>query len=184
MHFDQQVGSEGLHNASTHKIDKRVCQYALDFQDTILLAKLAVGDMIAIEAKYHKSCSTALYNKARVVAGSTSGMINITTLTVLLLLSLVAYMEDCHNEKDIVPVFKLIDLAQLYKTRLKQLGDEVDGCVHTSRLKLGLLAVLPNLKATSQGKNFMLSSDDDIGGVLQKFCDHDYYSDSNAIHLV
>ena len=93
-------------------------------------------------------------------------------------------MEDCHNEMDIAPVFKLSDLAQLYKTRLEQLGVEVDGRVHTSRLKLRLLAVLPNLKATSQGKNVMLSFDDDIGGALQKACDHDYYSDSDAMHLV
>ena len=85
---------------------------------------------------------------------------------------------------DIAPVFKLSDLAQLYKTRLEQLGVEVDGRVHTSRLKLRLLAVLPNLKATSQGKNVMLSFDDDIGGALQKACDHDYYSDSDAMHLV
>ena len=47
-------------------------------------------------------------------------------------------MEDCHTEMDIAPVFKLSDLAQLYKTRLEQLGVEVDGRVHTSRLKLRL----------------------------------------------
>ena len=28
-------------------------QYAVDFQDTVLLTKLATGDMIALEAKYH-----------------------------------------------------------------------------------------------------------------------------------
>ena len=70
---DQPAGSEGLHNASTYKIDKRVRQHLLDLQDTVLLAKLAAADMIAIEAKYHKSCLTALYNRARAVASSTSG---------------------------------------------------------------------------------------------------------------
>ena len=181
---DQPAGSEGLHNASTYEIDKRVRQYALDLQDTVLLTKLAAGDMIAIEAKYHKSCLTALCNKARAVAGSTSGSNQHNNLDSIALAELVAYMEDCRNETDIAPVFKLTDLAQLYKARLEQLGVEVDGRVHTSRLKLRLLAVLPNLKATSQGKNVMLSFDDDIGGALQKACDHDYYSDSDAMHLV
>ena len=30
-----------------------------------MLAKLAVGDMVAIEAKYHNKCLCALYNRAR-----------------------------------------------------------------------------------------------------------------------
>ena len=50
-------------------------------------------------------------------------------------------------------------------------------------VKLRLLVVLPNLKAISLGKMF-LSLDDDIGGALQKACDHVYYSDSDAMHLV
>ena len=37
-------------------------------------------------------------------------------------------------------------------------------CSHT-RLKLRLLSVLPNLRATSQGRNVMLSFDDDISGI-------------------
>ena len=181
---DQPAGSEGLHNVSTYEIDKRVRQHALDLQDTVLLTKLAAGDMIAIEAKYHKSWLTVLYNRARAVASNTSGNDQCNNLDSIALAELVAHMEDCHNETDIAPVFKLSDLAQLYKTRLEQLGIEVDGRVHTSRLKLRLLAVLPNLKATSQGKNIMLSFDDDIGGALKKACDHDYYSDSNSMHLV
>jgi len=52
-------------NASTYEIDRRVRQYALDLQDTVLLAKLDACDMIAIEAKYHKSCLTALYYSSK-----------------------------------------------------------------------------------------------------------------------
>jgi len=43
---------------------------------------------------------------------------------------------------------------------------------------------LPNLRETSQGKNVILSFDSDIGGALQKACDHDHPSDHNAMHLV
>ena len=54
----------------------------------------------------------------------------------------------------------------MYKTRLEQLGVEIDGQVHTSRLKLRLLSVIPNLRATTQGRNVMFSFDDDIGDAL------------------
>ena len=108
--------------------------------------------MIAIEAKYHKRCLTALYNRARAVASSTSGNDQCNNLDSIALAELGAYMEDCHNGTYIALLFKLSDLAQLYKTHLEQLGVEVDGRVHTSRLMFRLLAVLPNLKATSQGK--------------------------------
>ena len=33
-----------------------------------MLAKLAAGDMIAIEAKYHNRCLCALYNRARLAS--------------------------------------------------------------------------------------------------------------------
>ena len=47
-----------------------------------------------------------------------------------------------------------------------------------------LLSVIPNLRATSQSRNVMLSFDDDIGGALQKACEYDYNSDHDAMHLV
>ena len=74
----------------------------------------------------------------------------------------------------------------MYKIRLEQLGAENDGRIHTSRLKLSLLSVLPNLRATSQGRNMMLSFDDDIifSGALKKACDNDFCSDRDAMHLM
>ena len=55
-------GPEGIyiHNASTHNTDHdaivRKCAIALILEDTTLLAKLEPGDMIALEAKYHRKC--------------------------------------------------------------------------------------------------------------------------------
>ena len=43
----------------------KVRRCALQLEDRKLLAKLFVGDMIALEAKYHRNCPTTLYNKAR-----------------------------------------------------------------------------------------------------------------------
>ena len=178
------AGSEGLHNASTYDIDRKVRQCALELNDTALLAKLSPADMVALEAKYHTRCLTALYNRARAATSSTPGSGKHDDLYSIAFGELVAYVEDFRAEESIAPVFKLADLAQMYKTRLEQLGVEIDGRVHTSRLKLRLLSVIPNLRATTQGRNVMLSFDDDIGDALQKACDYDCYNDHDAMDLV
>ena len=48
---------------------------------------------------------------------------------------LMAYIEDFWMEEGVAPVFKLADIAHLYKVRLEQLGVAIEGRVHTSRLK-------------------------------------------------
>lgn len=62
------AGSADIHSASTYNIDTNVRKCALELEDTALLAKLAAGDMIAIEAKYHHHCLRSLYNRARQAA--------------------------------------------------------------------------------------------------------------------
>ncbi len=147
---DKPAGSAQFHNASTYDIDRKVRKYALELEDTSLLAKLAPGDMIALEAKYHGRCLVALYNRAR----------NARTMHVnedhadLHGIAFVAYMEDFRMEGSVAPVFKLADLAHLYKLRLEQLGVVIEGRVHTSRLKLRLLSVFPDLRAHLQGRSF------------------------------
>jgi len=54
-----------LHSASTFSIDHTVRQYAIKLKDTNLRRKNAAGDLVAIEAKYHKSCMTKLFHDAR-----------------------------------------------------------------------------------------------------------------------
>ncbi|MGH0155331.1 UNVERIFIED_CONTAM: hypothetical protein FKN15_029329 [Acipenser sinensis] len=93
----------------------------MEIQDTALLAKLAPGDMIALEAKYHLKCLVKLYNRAR-VADSTgadddpNGHLHDIAFT-----ELVAYMEDFCIEESVSPVFQLADLTHMYKARLEQL---------------------------------------------------------------
>ena len=52
-----------LHRASTIDIDKKVRWHATELQYTKLLAKLAMGDMHAIDAFYHTKCLVGLYNR-------------------------------------------------------------------------------------------------------------------------
>ena len=54
-----------LHDTWTIEYSKNVKTMAIELGDSILLAKLSQGDMIATEARYHKSCSTNLWNRYR-----------------------------------------------------------------------------------------------------------------------
>jgi len=54
-----------LHSVTTFTLDQRVKECDAVLSDDRLLAKLAVGDMIAVEAKYHSSCLAQLYNRRR-----------------------------------------------------------------------------------------------------------------------
>ena len=72
-----------------------------------------------------------------------------------------------------------LQIAFIYKTRLEQLGADVEGWMHTSRLKERLLSVLPDFQAHSQGKCIILTFDEDIGSVLWKACN----IDDDSMHL-
>ena len=173
------AGSASLHNASTYNVDTNVRRAALDVGDTALLAKLAAGDMIAIEAKYHQHCLRALYNRARQEAPKGNDGQE-SCLHGIAFAELVAFMEDMNNDEDNAPVFKLIDIAQLYKVRLEQLGLTLDTRIHTTRLKNRLLSALSGLKAHSQGRETLLSFETDFGSALMVACCHD----SDAMHLM
>ena len=54
-----------LHSAFTLEVDRRVRECASFLNDNRLIGKLASGDMVAIEAKYHVKCLVGLYNQAR-----------------------------------------------------------------------------------------------------------------------
>lgn len=55
MTQDSSGGTSGeLHKVSTFSIDSNIRKYALQVQDTVLLAKLSAGDVISQEAMYQK----------------------------------------------------------------------------------------------------------------------------------
>ena len=78
-------------------------------------------------------------------------------------------------------VFKLTDLVYLYSTRLKQLGTDVVGHVHSTQLKDRILGYFPDTEAHKQGQDVVLISNKDIGSALSKAYEHD--ADNDAVHL-
>ena len=115
---NEPASSARLPNASTYNIDTNVRRAALDVGDTVLLAKLAAGDTTAIVAKYHQNCLRSLYNRARQDAPKGNDGQE-SCLHGIAFAELVAFLEDMNNDEDNAPVFKLIDIAQLYKVILE-----------------------------------------------------------------
>ena len=163
---DKGPKEEPLHEASTFDLDIKVRKCALKLQDKPLLAKLSAGDLIAQEAKYHVKCLTSLYNKARdakFCEETESDAINHG----IAFAGLVSYIEECLMSDQVAPVFKMVDLANLYTNRLDQLGTSVTNRVHTTRLKERILAYFPDMAAYKQGHDIMISSNMDIGSALR-----------------
>ena len=135
-------GEESLHRASTLELDARVRHCALQLQDKPLLAKLSAGDMVAQDAEYHVKCLVSLYNRARGTetysAESDADAVNHG----IAFAELVSYIEDARMDNLVAPIFKLSDLVSLYSNRLKQLGKELAGRIHSTKLKIRVLTEL------------------------------------------
>ena len=65
------AGTNVLHDVSTFQVDQRVRESVTLVEDTSLLGKLSNGNMIALEAKYHK-CLLDLYSSARKIRADSS----------------------------------------------------------------------------------------------------------------
>lgn len=94
---------------------------------------------------------------------------------------LISYIEDCCIDTQVAAVFELTELVKLYSTRLKQLGTDMVGRVHSTKLKDKILNYFQDMEAHKKGRDVMLIFNNDIGCALTKACQHD--SDTDAICL-
>ena len=172
---------ESLHEAATMYLDSRVRKCARDLQDESLLAKLSVGDMVAIDAKYHLQCLVSLYNRASALSTTRKTDESRKVNEGIALAELLAYIDEMRMNADVAPIFKLSDLVKLYSSRLEYLGVEQHVRPHSTELKNRILAHIPELKAYKEGREVLLAFDSDMGYAIHKFCDEDY--DSEAICL-
>ena len=62
----------------------------------------------------------------------------------LVLAELISSVEDTHLDNLVAPIFKLLDLVNLYTTRLQQLRIDVAGWVHSTNPINRLLANFPD----------------------------------------
>lgn len=172
---------ESLHKASTLELDARVRKCALELLDKPLLAKLSSGDMVAQDAEYQIKCLVTLSNRARASKSCSSDRDVDAINHGIAFVEPWSYMEEARVDNLVAPIFKLSDLANLYSSRLEQLGTKLPGCVHSTKLKNRILAYVPDMKAHAQGGKVVLVFNEDVGAALRKACEHD--ADSDAIYL-
>ena len=156
-----------LHLVSSFRLDERVRKCSETLGKLFLLAKLLKGDMIVQDAMYHRNCLTDLYKKANTAQldGNYSG--SERQLHDIPFSEVVTYVEEMTMdtpEKKLV--FKLSDLNKLYCQRLKELGMEVQGRIHSTRLKNRILSHFPGMNSYADGREVLMVFYADIGEVL------------------
>ena len=125
----------------------------MELQYTVLLAiKLAAGDMISQNAVYYRACLVAFYNRTRAKNTNKDKNQGQQRIEGIALAELIAYMKDTHIECDVAPVFRLAELARLYKTRLKLFGGDVSGRFNNTHLETRILAHQQYLQAYREGR--------------------------------
>ena len=133
----------GCHKAATLGIHEKVWAAAKILQETILLAKLSAGDMVAIDAVYHLRCLVRLYKKADSVR---DGLSNCNDRDKLLqqqvFVELQDYIESFRGTDQVIP---MTEVCKMYHERMKDLGIFIS--VHTTRLRQKLLQSIPDLEA-------------------------------------
>lgn len=174
------ITGTNLRRAATFAVDSNVRAAATKLQDHKLLSKLAAGDMHALDAYYHPSCLTALYNRLRNIRSLKEQEDNESSqvsLEAIALAELVMYIEEAPRPM----IFQLSDLAKMYSCSLEQLRGHVPDRVNSTRLKDRLLAQIPELGAYTEGKEVKLAFSGDIGAALHFAQTYDY--DTEAMHL-
>ena len=175
-----------LHKATTMSLDARVRQIATDMRDTKLLLKLSAGDMVALDAMYHKDCLSFFYNRHRSVTQSSKSKEKRCQLSAdsLAFAEVVSYIEEHERiSTDTSHMFKLTDLKQLYCEHLQAFGGEnAEQYIHSTRLAQKLQQFLPNLEVHHSKAGTVLTFKKDIGDALLDACYSD--QDEEAVMLM
>ena len=170
---------QNLRRASTFKLDKKVRECAMTLQDFDLLAKLSEGDMIAQDAMYHPLWLLAFYKKAKSANGNSAPIVDEEKeLHGMVLAELLVFMQLERDRLGGNCVFKMADLAALYKKRFEDLGGVLPERVHSTRLKLRLLAHIDGLTESKRGKTTYLAFDDDLCDVFKTIYEKDFDEDA------
>ena len=111
-------------------MDAKVRQSARILEDNFLLGKLSAGDMVALDEMFHAKCLISLYNKANQCYGRDYDD-NEKYLHGIVLAELASFMEQPANTVD--GVFKLKELAKMYRNRLIELGGQAAERILTTR---------------------------------------------------
>ena len=120
----------------------------------------------------------ALYNKAKRSNQNTESG-DEKVIQGIALAKLVRYIEETRTESvDTIPIFRLVDLTQIYSTRLQQLGGDESTRVHSTHLKDRILANVQGMEAHRQGRDVMQAVNNNIRQALKNIYEHDFGSEA------
>ena len=163
---------EPLRAVMSKELDCRFRKYAEVLNDTELLTKLAGGDLIAQEAKYHSTCAVSFYTRVRskLREQNTPASQNVRNYEQIAFLHLVSDVEEYRYDTD-VPTFVLSELVSKYDKILANILPE-ELCppskTHSTRLKDKLLAEIPDLHFYRNGKQGYLAFNAKITALLHE----------------
>ena len=144
-----------------------------------------MGDLVALEAKYHAPCLASLYKKAERVKGKKAKKMGqvLDDQRIWRFAELLSFIEKSHMVSTaMLPVFRLTELVGKYMSRLTQLGKNTPARIHSTRLKDRILSKISALEEHKQGRDvFFGAFKNDLANVLQNARKED--SAEEAMHL-
>ena len=151
----------------------RLRKIVTDLGDRKLLAKLSVGDLIAIGTVYHTNCLISLYNKHRSQQrGLSAEQYNKCNAYSLALAEVVSYIEEYRQLGDSQDyIFKLTDLKQLYTDHVKKLAGDTTKFVHSTRLAQKIQEHIPTIQIHKSKSGTLLTFKKDAGDAMLTACE-------------
>ncbi|CAH1160137.1 unnamed protein product [Phaedon cochleariae] len=176
----EETADHKFHLVLTLGLDAKVRECATKLGDQKLLAKLNKGDMVAQDATYHKLCLVKLYNKCRRVQPSDEEPEEHGKVEAMVLAELITYIESARGDTN-SPVFKMTDLVNMYTERLNQMGIDVQGRIHSTKLKDRILTQINDLRSFRKGRDSYLVFDSELEDVIQKAYQHKLDDEANIL---
>ena len=163
--FCGEVGNKKeLRKAATLGLDKKVKECAHILGDKHLLAQLAVGDMVSMDAVYHRACLTRLYRKVETIGCDISESNETQVIRAYVLNELLEFIEDHRGTGDSLA---MADLTVLYDKRTADLGFPHIKC-NTTRLREDVERLIPDIKSVRINRGWSLVFDDDLSKAVQE----------------
>ena len=175
---------EQLHNFSTFDADAGVRAMVTDLQDSELLSRMATGDLIAIEAKYHRKCFVSLRNRHRAHIRKRNAKeenFNEKMDESVAFIELTNYIERCVESGTLL--FKLTELHAMYVNHLQ--SKDIHKVINKTRLKEQLLKRLPEAQEQFDGRNTIIIFESGmITMIREAIKKRDYTEDAYALSKV
>ncbi|KAG0727322.1 hypothetical protein GWK47_034911 [Chionoecetes opilio] len=168
-----------LHEFKTLGADDNVRSMARDLLDSDLLTRIeGVGDLIALEAKYHLACLVGLRNRHRSLIRNRENLQDASKpdkkARARAFAELVTYIENEVEEGTLL--FKFASLRHLYESRLADFGIRSE--VNKVRFKEQILKHFPYSQEQSDGKNVLLVFEKGMQQMLKQAMETDYEGDA------